>query len=130
VHSMREPGDAELGYDDTAPCAYCHGTGLVRPELNTEYVVATDCEHCGGTGVATPLVTIVPAATLDDAGHRKPPCKLVDTDGNVFSIIGAVHRALKRDGQPERAAEWFAAATSAGSYDQVLQLLHNYVEAY
>ena len=59
---------------------------------------------------------------------RKPECRLVGTDGNVFSIIGLVSRALKRDGQPERAAEWCQKAMSCGSYDEVLTLLHDYVD--
>ena len=60
---------------------------------------------------------------------RKPECKLVGTDGNVFAIIGNVSKALKRDGRKERAKEWQQKAMSCGSYDEVLMLLHDYVEA-
>ncbi len=59
---------------------------------------------------------------------RKPPCVLVGGDGNVFAIIGSVMKALKRDGQPERAKEFQTKATSSGSYDEVLQLCFDYVE--
>src|SRR5438552_5957123 len=33
----------------------------------------------------------------------KPPCKLIGEDGNVFSIIGRVRRALTAAGQEDRA---------------------------
>lgn len=33
---------------------------------------------------------------------RKPACKLVGTDGNVFSIIGRVKQALKKAGREDR----------------------------
>jgi len=67
---------------------------------------------------------------MDDEikGVRKPSVKLVGEDGNVFAIIGRVRKALVYDGQRERAAEWVRRATSAGSYDEVLQLVFEYVE--
>ena len=61
---------------------------------------------------------------------EKPRCQLVGTDGNVFAIIGAVSKTLKRAGLPERAKEFTERATSAKSYDEVLQMLHDYVEPY
>ena len=59
---------------------------------------------------------------------RKPPCRLVGTDGNVFSIIGLVKRALERDGQPDRAGEFVKRAFASQSYDEVLVLCLEYVE--
>lgn len=59
---------------------------------------------------------------------RKPACKLVGTDGNVFSIIGRVKRALKKAGQEDRAREFVEKAFRAGSYDEVLRLCMDYVE--
>lgn len=61
---------------------------------------------------------------------RKPKCKLVGTDGNVFAIIGRVSQALREDKQPDRAKQWSSEAMKQDSYDAVLQLLHSYVEAY
>ena len=58
---------------------------------------------------------------------RKPPCKLIDEDGNVFAIMGRVRRALQNDGQSERADEFCEKATQ-GTYDDVLRLLSKYVE--
>lgn len=59
---------------------------------------------------------------------NKPECQLTGEDGNVFAIIGRVSKALKRDGQPERAKEFCDKATSQKSYDDVLNLCHEYVE--
>ena len=59
---------------------------------------------------------------------RRPPCRLIGTDGNVFAIIGSVRQALRDAGQPERASEFVRRAFAAGSYDAVLQLCFEYVE--
>lgn len=53
--------------------------------------------------------------------------KLVGEDGNVFAIIGRVSAALRRAGHPKEAAEFVKRAWAAGSYDAVLQLVHEYV---
>ncbi len=59
---------------------------------------------------------------------RKPPCRLIGTDGNAFSVIGRVRRALVADGQEDRAREFVEKAFRSGSYDAVLQLCLEYVE--
>jgi len=58
----------------------------------------------------------------------KPQCALVGTDGNVFSIIGRVRYALRKDGQEDRAREFVERAFRSRSYDGVLQLCLEYVE--
>jgi hypothetical protein len=60
--------------------------------------------------------------------NPKPICKLVGTDGNVFAVIGKVSSALKKAGQEDQASEFTAKAFQAGSYDEVLQLVMEYVE--
>jgi hypothetical protein len=60
----------------------------------------------------------------------KPRVELVGTDGNVFSIIGIVAKALRRAGQSEKAEEFQKRAFSASSYDEVLAMLLDYVEPY
>ena len=59
---------------------------------------------------------------------EKPTCKLVGTDGNVFSIIGKVSSTLKKAGLKEQAAEFMTKAFASGSYDAVLALTFEYVE--
>ncbi len=54
--------------------------------------------------------------------------KLVGEDGNVFSIIGKVSKALKRAGKKELASEFVDLAFASGSYDEVIQLVMEYVE--
>ena len=55
--------------------------------------------------------------------------KLVGTDGNVFSIIGKVSKALERGGYPELAKEYREKCFNAKSYDEVLQWTLRYVVA-
>ena len=59
---------------------------------------------------------------------NKPECKLSGENGNVFKIVGAVSRTLKRAGQPEQASEFTSKAFKAGSYDEVLRLAMSYVD--
>jgi len=58
----------------------------------------------------------------------KPLCKLIGTDGNVFSIIGRVRRTLVETGQDDRAREFVERAYRSGSYEAVLALCLEYVE--
>ena len=60
----------------------------------------------------------------------RPKCNLVGADGNVFAIIGTVSRTLKSSGQANKAKEFRSKATACRSYDDVLQLLQDYVEVY
>lgn len=57
----------------------------------------------------------------------KPTVTLIGEDGNVFNIVSIVTKALKRDGQPEKAKEFKEKAFDSASYDDVLALLHDYV---
>jgi uncharacterized Zn finger protein len=59
---------------------------------------------------------------------EKPQCKLIGQDGNVFNLIGLATKALKRAGQYDQARKMSAECFRAGSYDEVLQILQNYVE--
>ncbi len=62
--------------------------------------------------------------------HKQPIVKLLGKDGNVFSIIARVRKALQAVGQHEQAAEYVRKAMSSGSYDAVLQLTMQYVDVY
>ncbi len=54
--------------------------------------------------------------------------QLTGEDGNVFSIIGRVSKALNRAGQADAAKQFQEDAMSCGSYDEVLVLAINTVE--
>lgn len=58
----------------------------------------------------------------------KPKCLLTGTDGNVFSIISKVARALVKAGKRKLADEFKSKALRQESYDHVLALCHDYVE--
>jgi hypothetical protein len=58
----------------------------------------------------------------------KPSCKLSGKDGNVFSVIGHVRRALLRAGLKAEAREFVQRAFGAHSYQEVLGLCFEYVE--
>jgi hypothetical protein len=60
--------------------------------------------------------------------ETKPKCKLIGMDGNVFAIIGNVKNALNKAGQKDRAKEFCDRALKAGSYDEVLSMLNDYVK--
>jgi len=47
----------------------------------------------------------------------------------VFTVIARVKRALEHDGQPDRAREFVKRAFESKSYDEVLALCVDYVEA-
>ena len=53
--------------------------------------------------------------------------KLVNNDGNAFYILGAVSKALKRNGQAELAKEYMSEATK-GDYDHLKQVTMDYVD--
>ena len=58
----------------------------------------------------------------------KPTCRLVDEDGNVFSILGRVCQTLRENGHPDQADEVTNRVMSCGSYDEALQIVMDYVE--
>ena len=59
---------------------------------------------------------------------NKLRCKLVGTDGNVFSIIGKVSGTLRKAGLKDKVKEFTDKAFSAESYEAVIQLAMKYVE--
>jgi hypothetical protein len=60
--------------------------------------------------------------------NKKPECKLIGENGNVFVIIGNVRRTLKEYEMFEEATEFSNRAFSAKSYDDVILLATEYVD--
>lgn len=60
--------------------------------------------------------------------NRKPACRLMDEDGNIFSILGRVGRTLKEHGKAAQAQEVSKRVMAAVSYDEALQIIMEYVE--
>lgn len=53
--------------------------------------------------------------------------KLIGEDGNVFNLIGIVSKALKKAGEKELANTFTKEAFSSNSYEEVLNLIGDYV---
>jgi len=60
--------------------------------------------------------------------QKKPNCKLLGTDGNIFALAERVIRALKCDGQHESAREFSTKLFKCKSYHEALELFDEYVE--
>lgn len=54
--------------------------------------------------------------------------QLTGENGNAFAIIGAVSKALKREGLRDEASEFSEAAFNCESYDALLQLAFSTVD--
>ena len=49
-------------------------------------------------------------------------------DGNIFAILGAARKALKRAGQRDKVEEMTTRVTSSKSYYQALAIIMDYVD--
>lgn len=58
---------------------------------------------------------------------NRPTVKLVEEDGNAFSILGKVNKALKKAGMIEESKMFMKEATS-GDYDHLLRTAMEYVD--
>jgi hypothetical protein len=60
--------------------------------------------------------------------HPEVTVKLVGTDGNCFSVLGRVERALRRAGVSDDEIKQFRDEATAGDYDHLLQTVMRYVK--
>ena len=60
-------------------------------------------------------------------GRKKPDCKLIGEDGNIFNLMGLAARTLRRNGLAEQATEMTERITGCGSYDEALCIIGEYV---
>jgi hypothetical protein len=65
---------------------------------------------------------------VQDKRVKKPICKLIGEDGNVFNLAGIVSRTLKDNDLPDEAKEVWDKLKECKSYDQALQLFMQYVD--
>ena len=67
-----------------------------------------------------------PAAT----GPRHPEItvKLVSTDGNAFSVLGVVRRAMKQAGLPKEEIDQFTEQATSGDYNNLLATCMKWVD--
>lgn len=60
--------------------------------------------------------------------RKKPKCKLVGSNGNIFNLLGIAGKALKANGMKEEADEMYKRVTSSGSYYEALGIITEYVD--
>jgi hypothetical protein len=56
--------------------------------------------------------------------------ELVGQDGNAFAILGAVQKALKRNGVPKEEIDQFFKEATSGDYDNLLRVAMDWVDVY
>jgi hypothetical protein len=59
---------------------------------------------------------------------KKPKCKLVGEDGNIFNLIGIASKTLKRAGQTDQAKEMTEKIMKSGSFENTLGIIGEYVD--
>ena len=59
---------------------------------------------------------------------NKPTVKLVGEDGNAFSIMGSVKKALRRAGADQEYIDKYLSEATLGDYDHLLVVSMEYVD--
>ncbi len=62
------------------------------------------------------------------APATKPTVKLIGNDGNVFSIMGRVKKALMRTGADKEYIDQYLSEATSGDYDHLLFVSMEYVD--
>ncbi len=59
--------------------------------------------------------------------QKKPDCKLIGEDGNIFNLMGIASRMLRQNGMADEAVEMRDRIRASGSYDEALCIIGEYV---
>ena len=59
--------------------------------------------------------------------QKKPDCKLIGEDGNIFNLMGIASRTLRQNGMVEQAVEMRDRICASGSYGEALCIIGDYV---
>lgn len=59
---------------------------------------------------------------------KKPVCKLIGENGNVFNLLGKSQRCLKENGYFKEVEEMSKRVFEASSYEEALRIMIEYVE--
>jgi hypothetical protein len=59
---------------------------------------------------------------------KKPTVQLIGKDGNAFSILGKVSKALQRNGASKEYIDKYRKEAMSGDYDNLLRVTMEYVE--
>lgn len=60
--------------------------------------------------------------------RKKPKCRLIGEDGNIFNLMGIASRTLKRNGLKEESEEMIKRIEESHSYSEALMIIEDYVE--
>ncbi len=60
--------------------------------------------------------------------REKPILDLTGVDGNAFSIMGTVVKALKKEGADKEYCDKYKEEATSGDYDRLLQVTLGYVD--
>lgn len=61
------------------------------------------------------------------AEKKKPDCKLIGEDGNIFNLMGIASKTLRQNGMAEQAVEMRDGICASGSYGEALGIIGDYV---
>ena len=59
--------------------------------------------------------------------QKKPDCKLIGEDGNIFNLMGIASRTLRQNDMVEQAVEMRDRICASGSYGEALCIIGDYV---
>ena len=59
--------------------------------------------------------------------QKKPDCKLIGEDGNIFNLMGIASKILRQNGMAEEAVEMRDRIRASGRYDEALCIIGEYV---
>lgn len=59
--------------------------------------------------------------------QKKPDCKLIGEDGNIFNLMGIASKILRQNGMAEQAVEMRDRICASGSYGEALCIIGDYV---
>jgi hypothetical protein len=60
--------------------------------------------------------------------EKKPICKMVGQNGNVFNLMGLANRAMKNAGKEAEGKTMLARVMKSGSYGEALRIMGEYVD--
>ena len=57
---------------------------------------------------------------------KKPMVRLTGIDGNAFSIMGVVAKALRKAGFPKEHVDKYMEESTSGDYNNLMRVAHKY----
>lgn len=88
----------------------------------------TTYESLGGTWLSDYVPNQLGGFISENEIERvKPDCPLIGQDGNIFNLIGIAARTLRNNDMKAEAKEMSSRVMSAGSYEDALQIIGEYV---